>query len=179
MSRRRRRIHILLSDGPAAGELLLVSPLTETIHWPSRPNQPTPLVSATRLPIPKRLPELLTYHRTGRCHGITGAHIFSIHRTRITRANVVYTIGYRKAYNARLAQPEPMWKVGRTDDYPGGSVFRTAEDAADFLRCVVDGEDYSVYEVEADWETDTAPNQDGMFHDLLRDARIIREVELF
>lgn len=83
---------------------------------------------------------------------------------------MVYTIGRTEAYEAEL-DAGPVEKRGRSsaEGYPGGSVWRDFDDA---LRDCPPG--YSVYGVDADWDNDTAPSRDGDWHDLLRDAPIVR-----
>ena len=61
---------------------------------------------------------------------------------------MLYTIGYRPHYEKQLSQGK-VNKLGRRPDYPGGSVWRTFEEA----KAHCDG-DHSAYGVEADWDLD-------------------------
>lgn len=82
---------------------------------------------------------------------------------------MIFTIGYTENYERYfIEQPKPR-KLGRTADYPGGSVWRTFEEAK--LNCP-DG--YSVYGVLANWETDTEPSNEGEWHDLLITSDLIK-----
>lgn len=68
---------------------------------------------------------------------------------------MIYTIGNEKNYNALFsgptAQDNPQ-KLGRTEDYSGGIVWQTVEQAT--ANCPPG---YKVYGVKADWDKDTAP----------------------
>ena len=82
---------------------------------------------------------------------------------------IIFTIGRTEFYEKLLDDFPEVPKMGRRDDYPGGSVFETYGDAR--AHCPAD---YTVYGVAARWGVDTAPSRDGDHHDLLVDARIIR-----
>jgi hypothetical protein len=86
---------------------------------------------------------------------------------------MIYTVGnsisYRKVYAERLKSGEPFQKVGRTANYPGGSVWQTREEAQKYAT-----EDQEVFGVLADWIRDTAPNRRGNpWHDLLVDSDLV------
>jgi hypothetical protein len=80
---------------------------------------------------------------------------------------LLYTIGYRPHYEKALSQGKVV-KLGRRPDYAGGSVWRTFDEAQ--AHC---DKDHSVYGVDADWETDTAPSRND-WHDLLYDRPIVK-----
>lgn len=82
---------------------------------------------------------------------------------------MIYTIGHTESYERYFAEQKQPVKVGRTDDYPGGCVWRTRHEAEEYCP---DG--YSVYGVEADWEEGTEPNEIEPWRDLLRDAPLIQ-----
>lgn len=82
---------------------------------------------------------------------------------------MIYTLGHTQSYEFYFDEQSTPRKKGRTEDYVGGSVWRTKEEAQ--KRCP---EDYSVYGVIADWDTDTTPSKHGNWHDLLIDALLVR-----
>lgn len=90
---------------------------------------------------------------------------------------MIYTVGHTKQYEQRLTEPEPAMKLGRQiidgEMYDGGSVWPTREAAQAWLDTT--DKPWSVYGVDADWDTDTEPSLAGAeWHDLLRDARLVR-----
>lgn len=82
---------------------------------------------------------------------------------------MIYTVGHKISYDCYLASNDFCKKKGRTVDYPGGSVWKTFEEANKHAK---DG--YAVYGVLADWEKDTEQSQDGEWHDLLVSSIIVR-----
>ena len=82
---------------------------------------------------------------------------------------MIYTLGHKSSYEEyfRLYKDETR-KKGREEDYPGGSVWKTIEDAEKFLK-----PGYEVYGVLADWEKDTVLSNDGDWNDLLIDAQLV------
>jgi hypothetical protein len=91
---------------------------------------------------------------------------------------VIYTVGHTELYERRLTDPDPATKLGRQtldgEPYNGGSVWRTREEAQAWLDANPD-RPWSVYGVEADWDTDTEPSLVGEpWHDLLHDSRLVR-----
>ena len=95
-----------------------------------------------------------------------------------------FTVGYAKSYDEALSKGTPE-KLGRRDDYDGGWIWRTPEEARTFLTTATfaetfrnrDPAEFSVYRLElpTGWEIDVseAPHSDGV-HRLLNDARIIK-----
>ena len=87
---------------------------------------------------------------------------------------MTYTIGHTKSYLQYFEEqpyPHPMKLGKRADDYEGGSIWKTESEAQAFLD--KNGmSDYSVFGVEADWETDTELGEDGV-HCLLKDAPLV------
>lgn len=96
-----------------------------------------------------------------------------------------YTIGRTSSYDKSLAEEPEVKKIGKSGDYKGGWVFRTPEEAHNFLGSYAwkasmksgeDPADYSVYELELSgpWEecASAQPKEDGV-HRLLKDARVI------
>jgi len=82
---------------------------------------------------------------------------------------MIYTIGHIESYEQYFKEQGIPKKKGRTKDYPGGSVWRTAKEAQN--NCPVD---YSVYGILADWEIDTVPNKTETYNDLLYDKELVR-----
>jgi hypothetical protein len=96
----------------------------------------------------------------------------------------IYTIGFRPNYSRYLAHADnsgvPCKKVGKGTDrmgapYAGGSVWSSAGEALAHLqrRNLVN---YSIYEVDADWDADTEQLPGEPFRRLLRDAVIVQEI---
>lgn len=81
---------------------------------------------------------------------------------------MIYTIGHTSSYEIYFKEQGVPKKLGRTEDYQGGSVWKTRKEAEDYCP-----ENYSVYGVDADWEKDTAPSENGNWHDLLKTSRLI------
>jgi hypothetical protein len=63
-------------------------------------------------------------------------------------------------------------KKGRRDDYLGGSVWQTFEEAAAHIG-IYKLIGFSVFGVMADWETDVAENPNAPWHNLLIDAELV------
>ena len=83
--------------------------------------------------------------------------------------SVIYTIGHTESYELYFEEQEHPEKLGRTKDYPGGSVWLTKEEAE--KHCP---EGYSVYGVNADWDRDTERNLEENWHDLLVTSLLIK-----
>ena len=95
---------------------------------------------------------------------------------------MVYTIGNTISYRKGLIKSVPFQKLGRTRNYkggfyPGGSVWKTAFAAYAYLVDTNQIDRYSVFEVDADWISDTAPSLSGdAWNDLLKTSTIVREI---
>lgn len=91
---------------------------------------------------------------------------------------MIYTLGKTEAYEGYFQSnaPDPTFKQGRTEDYPGGTVWETREQAQAFVDTI---EGFKVYSVMASWEADTVPTATGPegSHDLLRDSLIIESLD--
>jgi hypothetical protein len=90
---------------------------------------------------------------------------------------MIFTLGNKKVYQdvfEKMDQSkEYCKKFGKTSTYLGGSVWKTYEEALHYkVKNKLD--DFDVYGVVAVWETDTEPNENGEFHNLLYDSRLIR-----
>lgn len=98
-----------------------------------------------------------------------------------------YTVGHTQSYDLYLSKASNPLKKGRYDDYPGGWIWRTVEEARKFLARNdleelyqdMDSRKFSVYELElpTSWEVDvtSVPDQNGIHH-LIPDAIILRKV---
>lgn len=95
---------------------------------------------------------------------------------------MIYTIGNKNNYDKMLKpflddigleedQTKFVYKLGKEDNYPGGSVFKTIRDAKNFL-IKYQYDDYGIYGVNADWETDTE-DCGKEFNNLLVNAQIV------
>lgn len=86
---------------------------------------------------------------------------------------MIYTIGHTESYERYFKEQEAdegyPKKIGRNTEYPGGSVWKTFDNA---LRHCPNG--YSVYGVLANWEKDTKPSNEGDWHDLLVDSTLVK-----
>ena len=82
---------------------------------------------------------------------------------------MIYTIGHTESYHRYFEEQGTPSKKGRTEDYSGGSVWKTIEDAE--KHCP---KGYSVFGMIADWDKDTEPSKDGDWNDLLIDADLVK-----
>ena len=93
---------------------------------------------------------------------------------------MIYTVGIKINYDFHLhrAQHEPsdFLKRGPYGGFFGGIVFKTSEEALEFLIKTGNLGTYSVYGVEADWDRDTIPDKNVLntYHRLQRDAKIVQ-----
>jgi len=90
-----------------------------------------------------------------------------------------FTLGnhesYEKALDEMEAKGKPLLKVGRTDDYLGGCVFKTIEDAKKYAK--ESGYDYVPYRLKLPngWEQDVDDSlEKAEYFCLLNDAEIMR-----
>lgn len=85
---------------------------------------------------------------------------------------MIYTIGHTESYEEYFkVRPFPM-KLGKYDDYPGGSVWKTYPEALAQILHKCDG--YSVYGVLADWDTDTEEIPGYCMRNLIRTSPLVR-----
>ena len=83
---------------------------------------------------------------------------------------MIYTIGNTENYMRLFANYSKPRKTGRNDDYPGGSVWQTREEA----QAHADSRPgYSVFGVLADWDFNTEPSAMGDWNDLLVNAELV------
>ena len=81
---------------------------------------------------------------------------------------MIFTIGHTESYLLYFERLHTPKKKGRCDNYSGGSVWKTKEEAQKHV-----GTDFSVFGVLADWDTQTEQSLDGDWHDLLIDADLV------
>lgn len=91
---------------------------------------------------------------------------------------MIYTIGHAETYRNTMSQiTEPMLKVGKGiwqgQPYEGGYAFRTYEDAMRRIDEAYPDWGFDVFGMEADWDTETEPSEEGWWHHLLVDAPVI------
>lgn len=95
---------------------------------------------------------------------------------------MIYTIGHKVNYLNAIEKHGTIQKLGKKppgDDpdypngYPGGYAFRTLEDARRGLVEEDKHGTWAIFGIDADWEQDTEPSNDGWYHHLIRDADIV------
>jgi hypothetical protein len=96
----------------------------------------------------------------------------------VPRGVTAFTIGIEDCYEQAILDNPNTKKLGRMGDYEGGWVWKTFEEAREFLVAQGLQDQYRVYglSLEGSWETDVSPEpspKDGV-HRLLRDSRIVR-----
>lgn len=98
-----------------------------------------------------------------------------------------YTIGSTKSYNEAFLTDPNIKKVGKSENYDGGWIWKTQEDASNFLNSIEflkidwgdnqsrDPHNFSIYGVIINsWEDDTYLNEkDHQLH-LLTDAVLVK-----
>ncbi len=92
---------------------------------------------------------------------------------------MIYCIGNRMKYERALAGPAPVIKQGAGTDrrgqaYPGGWVWRDAEEARRFIAANGLSATHAVYGVLADWDTDTRQGEGEEIRRLIRAAEVVR-----
>jgi hypothetical protein len=92
---------------------------------------------------------------------------------------MIYAIGKRAEYDAKLAGANPTFKLGKGTDkfglpYSGGSVWQSEAAARQFIVKMALTETHSVYGVEADWDRDAEQLPGEPYRRLLKHARIVR-----
>jgi len=89
---------------------------------------------------------------------------------RTNPAAMIYCVGNKKEYTRHFENQVVPRKKGRSKDYPGGTVWRTREEAEEHA---VGG--LAVYGVIADWDTETEAQEGKPYpeHDLLVDAYLV------
>jgi len=82
---------------------------------------------------------------------------------------MIYTLGLTESYERYFREDaEPRKAVG-------GSVWRTEAEVEAYKRHRPSWlNDYSIYGVEADWERDTKPVEGARWHELTREAKLVK-----
>lgn len=95
---------------------------------------------------------------------------------------MIYTVGHKKSYEQGFKEykdePLAFRKLGKKSmwngkPYAGGSCFKTKESACEYLDANMLNT-YSVYGLDADWETDTEWDGESEYRNLLRDATLLK-----
>jgi hypothetical protein len=90
----------------------------------------------------------------------------------------VYTVGNRVNYDKNLLRfGEKFQKLGRREGYPGGFALSSVEDAKRLRQQLTMEKEWAVYELEAVWGVDTQQSENGWWHSLINDSRILRRVD--
>lgn len=82
---------------------------------------------------------------------------------------MLFTIGHTKSYLQYFEEQTTPLKKGKEGDYPGGSVWKTKEEAQ--YNCPAE---YSVFGVLADWDKDTEPSLEGTWNSLLISSELVK-----
>ena len=85
-----------------------------------------------------------------------------------TAPAMVYTVGKTEVYEDYIA------KDSNPEKAKGGSVWRTKDDARNYLLGTSQDKTFSIYGIEADWEKDTEAVLGSPWRALTRKARIVR-----
>lgn len=86
---------------------------------------------------------------------------------------VAYTLGSEKAYDEALLNP-PAFKIGKSEDYTGGWVWKTLEEAHGYRK--VHQLPYAIYKIRLKSDWDSCTYQLGSLDYLIYDAEIISKV---
>ena len=95
---------------------------------------------------------------------------------------MIYTFGRTSNYDKDLSARDDVKKIGRQEDYAGGSVWRTYEEAQAFVDSLPNefcpdwyAKDFSVYGVIAEWETETYQGDEGApWRNLRKDSLLVK-----
>jgi len=90
---------------------------------------------------------------------------------------MIYCYGLRVKYDAKLESGKPFYKIGRGfhdfSFHHGGAVWKTPAEVRDhLLKNGIEGR--GIYDVLADWETDTVQIDDEPYRRLLKSAQVVR-----
>lgn len=106
---------------------------------------------------------------------LNDGYILSVRFKGYKWVDTIYTLGHKETYrNAflNLTQGKHLYKLGKYKGYPGGSVFKDEKSAQAYVD-KYKNDDYAVFGVLADWETETEPDPDHEFNNLLVNAPLI------
>ena len=93
---------------------------------------------------------------------------------------MIYTIGNLDSYRKGLSDPRGLKKLGSSQEYLGGAVWKTPEEAKEHLENNQPRlEGYGVFEIDASWEYDVIEHPENMpWHLLVNTSPITREMEI-
>ncbi len=92
----------------------------------------------------------------------------------------IFTIGDPEIYRPELKNNPNLKKIGKKklendEEYPGGIVFKTVEEAKQIIKQY--RPTYQVYSLDGDWNSDTVylNEEEGTYH-IIPSLRIIKEI---
>jgi hypothetical protein len=89
----------------------------------------------------------------------------------------VLTVGNRSVYDKGIRlYGNAFQKTGRTAEYAGGFAVSSFADAQRLIDEFGKRGEWAVYELDADWDTDTVQSDNGWWHALLKDSKVLRKV---
>ena len=117
------------------------------------------------------------HHEDGRTEFARATEV-ALHYLHQHQGDMIFTVGKTDVYDPYLRDDSDAAKLGRGQDhvgnyYSGGSVWKTREAAQSYLDATNQNE-FSVYGVLADWETQTEPEPGQEWHRLLVTSRLVK-----
>lgn len=89
----------------------------------------------------------------------------------------VFTVGNEEHYDRGIREHgRKFMKSGRSAGYSGGFACRTAADAERLIDDRGKRGEWAVYKLDADWDRDTVPSENGWWHALVNSARVVGKV---
>ena len=89
----------------------------------------------------------------------------------------VFTVGHESNYDQGIIEHgDAFRKLGRREDYPGGFACCSVYDAQRLIDEFEKRGEWAVFELDADWERDTVPSENGWWHALINDSVVTRKV---
>ncbi len=89
----------------------------------------------------------------------------------------VYTVGNEKNYDHGIVTYGKRFKkLGRQRDYPGGFAVQTPEEAERLIDERGKRGEWAVYALDASWERDTVPSENGWWRALVKSSRIVCKI---
>lgn len=87
---------------------------------------------------------------------------------------MIFTVGRTSVYEPYLRDDPEAGKLGQGKDYAGGSVWETREAAQAYLDKMKLQNEFSIYCVLADWETQTESEPGQEWHRLLVTSKLVK-----
>jgi hypothetical protein len=95
----------------------------------------------------------------------------------VTERKPVFTVGNRRMYDNGIRKyGDAFQKTGRTAEYAGGFAVASFADGQRLIDEFHKRGEWAVYELEADWDTDTVQSDNGWWHALQRDSKVLKKV---